>query len=256
MLIEICTNGINSCLNAQKGGANRVELCDNLLEGGTTPSFGMIEMVQKHLTTCSENSAIDVFVMIRPRGGDFYYSDLEFEIMKNNILHCKKIGVAGVVFGLLNLDGTIDTTLTKMLVELARPMKVTFHRAFDRCYDLPKGLEKLIDLGIDNVLTSGGQPKAMDGLPMLEKLVKQADNRIQIMVGSGVNPQNVPHFKNIGITNFHFSATEILDSKMTFRAASFDKSEQLEISEFELRTSSSQKIREMRNRLDAGKIIG
>ena len=244
MLIEICTNGINSCLNAQKGGANRVELCDNLLEGGTTPSFGMIEIVKRYLK-------IPVFVMIRPRGGDFYYSNLEFEIMKNNILHCKKIGVAGVVFGLLNLDGTIDTTRTKALIKLARPMKVTFHRAFDRCYDLPKGLEKLIDLGIDNVLTSGGQPKAMDGLPMLEKLVKQADNRIQIMVGSGVNPQNVHHFKNIGITNFHFSATEILDSNMKFRAASFDKREQLEISEFEWRTSSSQKIREMRNRLDA-----
>lgn len=244
MLIEICTNGINSCLNAQKGGANRVELCDNLLEGGTTPSFGMIEMVKKHLT-------IPVFVMIRPRGGDFYYSDLEFEIMKNDILHCKKIGVEGVVFGLLNLDGTIDATRTKELVELAKPMKVTFHRAFDRCYHLPKGLKKLIDLGIDNVLTSGGQPKAIDALPMLEKLVKQANNRIQIMVGSGVNPQNVHHFKNIGITNFHFSATEILDSQMQFRAKAFDKKERLEISEFELRESSLEMIREMRERLNA-----
>lgn len=102
MRIEICTNGINSCLNAQKGGANRVELCDNLLEGGTTPSFGMIEIVKKYLT-------IPVFVMIRPRSGDFYYSDLEFEIMKNDILHCKKISVEGVVFGLLNIDGMTYT---------------------------------------------------------------------------------------------------------------------------------------------------
>lgn len=240
MLIEICTNGINSCLNAQKGGANRIELCDNLLEGGTTPSFGMIEIVKKHLN-------IPIFVMIRPRGGDFHYSYLEFEIMKNDILHCKKIGVEGVVFGLLNIDGTIDTTRTEALIKLAQPMKVTFHRAFDRCNNLPKGLEQLIDLGIDNILTSGGQLKAINGLPMLKKLVQQADNQVQIIVGSGVNPQNVHHFKNIGITNFHFSATEILNSKMQFRAGVFDKREQLNISEFELRQSSLERIREMKD---------
>lgn len=242
MRIEICTNGINSCLNAQKGGANRVELCDNLLEGGTTPSFGMIEIVKKYLT-------IPVFVMIRPRGGDFFYSDLEFEIMKNNILHCKKSGVEGVVFGLLNIDGTIDTTRTQQLIKLSRPMKVTFHRAFDRCNNLEKGLDDLIKIGVDNVLTSGGKPKAIDSLLMLEKLVKQADNQIQMMVGSGVNPQNVHHFKNIGITNFHFSATEIIDSKMQFRATEFDNREEFDISEFELRESSLEMIQMMREKL-------
>ena len=237
MLIEICTNGITSCINAEKGGANRVELCDNLLEGGTTPSFGMIEIVKEQLT-------IDIFVMIRPRGGDFYYSDLEFEIMKRNILHCKKIGIEGVVFGLLNLDGTIDIQRTKALTELARPMKVTFHRSFDRCNDLEKGLNDLIKIGVDNVLTSGGKQKAIDSLPMLEKLLRQANNQIQIMVGSGVNPSNVQHFKHIGITNFHFSATEIIDSKMEYRVEEFD------ISEFKLKQSSLEMICEMRDKLN------
>ena len=242
MIIEICTNGITSSLNAQKGGANRIELCDNLLEGGTTPSLGMIEIVKKQLS-------IDVFVMIRPRGGDFLYSDLEFEIMKNDILHCKEIGVEGVVFGILNSDGTIDKQRTLSLIEIARPMQVTFHRAFDRCNNLQQGLEDLIELGIDNVLTSGDNPKAIDSLPILEKLVQQAGNRINIMVGSGVNPYNVHHFKNIGITNFHFSATTTTNSPMTFRSQAFDTTEQLSVSEFELKISSAEMIQAMRENL-------
>jgi copper homeostasis protein len=242
MIIEICTNGITSSLNAQKGGANRIELCDNLLEGGTTPSLGMIEIVKKQLS-------IDVFVMIRPRGGDFLYSDLEFEIMKNDILRCKEIGVEGVVFGILNSDGTIDKQRTLSLIEIARPMQVTFHRAFDRCNNLQQGLEDLIELGIDNVLTSGGNPKAIDSLPILEKLVQQAGNRINIMVGSGVNPYNVHHFKNIGITNFHFSATTTTNSPMTFRSQAFDTTEQLSVSEFELKISSAEMIQAMRENL-------
>lgn len=242
MIIEICTNGITSSLNAQKGGANRIELCDNLLEGGTTPSLGMIEIVKKQLS-------IDVFVMIRPRGGDFLYSDLEFEIMKNDILHCKERGVEGVVFGILNSDGTIDKQRTLSLIEIARPMQVTFHRAFDRCNNLQQGLEDLIELGIDNVLTSGGNPKAIDSLPILEKLVQQAGNRINIMVGSGVNPYNVHHFKNIGITNFHFSATTTTNSPMTFRSQAFDTTEQLSVSEFELKISSAEMIQAMRENL-------
>ena len=242
MIIEICTNGITSSLNAQKGGANRIELCDNLLEGGTTPSLGMIEIVKKQLS-------IDVFVMIRPRGGDFLYSDLEFEIMKNDILRCKEIGVEGVGFGILNSDGTIDKQRTLSLIEIARPMQVTFHRAFDRCNNLQQGLEDLIELGIDNVLTSGGNPKAIDSLPILEKLVQQAGNRINIMVGSGVNPYNVHHFKNIGITNFHFSATTTTNSPMTFRSQAFDTTEQLSVSEFELKISSAEMIQAMRENL-------
>lgn len=242
MIIEICTNGITSSLNAQKGGANRIELCDNLLEGGTTPSLGMIEIIKKQLS-------IDVFVMIRPRGGDFLYSDLEFEIMKNDILRCKERGVEGVVFGILNSDGTIDKQRTLSLIEIARPMQVTFHRAFDRCNNLQQGLEDLIELGIDNVLTSGGNPKAIDSLPILEKLVQQAGNRINIMVGSGVNPYNVHHFKNIGITNFHFSATTTTNSPMTFRSQAFDTTEQLSVSEFELKISSAEMIQAMRENL-------
>ena len=243
MTIEICTNGITSSLNAQKGGANRIELCDNLLEGGTTPSFGMIEMVKKQLS-------IDVFVMIRPRGGDFFYSALEFDIMKNDILRCKEIGVEGVVFGLLNLDGTIDKKRTELLINIARPMQVTFHRAFDRCNDLEQGLEDLIELSVDNVLTSGGTPKAIDSLPTLKKLVQQAGDSINIMVGSGVRPDNVHHFKNIGLTNFHFSATTTMDSKMKYRPAAFDVQEALSIAEFELKVSSEEMIRQMRENLE------
>lgn len=246
MTIEICTNGLQSCINAEKGGANRVELCDNLFEGGTTPSWATIQLAKKYLS-------IPIFVMIRPRGGDFCYSDLEFEIMQLDIENCKKIGVEGVVLGILNIDGTIDKSRTQQLVELARPMKVTFHRAFDMCENHEQALTDLIEIGVDNLLTSGGQNKAVDGLELLQKLVKKAENRIEIMVGSGVRPNNVEQFKSIGITNFHLSAMHEIPSKMQFRNPNISMGSLPEIPEYNLRVTEEAIVRAMRTAIKKNK---
>jgi copper homeostasis protein len=238
MTIEICTNGLQSCINAEKGGANRVELCDNLFEGGTTPSLATIQLAKKYLS-------IAIFVMIRPRGGDFCYSDLEFEIMQLDIENCKKVGVEGVVFGLLNPNGTIDKARTQQLIELARPMKVTFHRAFDMCENHLAALADLIEIGVNNLLTSGGQNKAVDGLPLLKKIIEKADNRIEIMVGSGVRPNNVERFKSIGITNFHLSGIHEIESKMQFRNPTVSMGSLPEIPEYNLRVTDEAVVRAM-----------
>ncbi len=245
-MIEICANGLQSCINAEKGGANRVELCDNLFEGGTTPSAATIQLVRKYLT-------IDVFVMIRPRGGDFCYSELEFELMRLEIEMCKRKGVNGVVFGILKPDGTIDKPRTKVLIDLARPLSVTFHRAFDMCQNHLDGLDDLIELGIDILLTSGGQNKAIDGLPLLKKLVQKAGNKIQIMVGSGVRPEQVEAFKSIGITNFHLSGIQEFSSKMTYKNPSISMGSLPEIPEYNIRLTDISTVQAMRLALDKSK---
>lgn len=182
--LEICANSIGSALAAQRGGADRIELCDNISEGGTTPSFGMIQVSKKLLR-------IPVFPIIRPRGGDFVYTEEEFEVMKSDVLMCKEQECEGVVFGILKKNGRIDKKRCAHLIALAKPMEVTFHRAFDCCNDLEKGLEDIISLGCRRVLTSGGKVFAVDGLSIIERLVKQAGDRIVIMPGSGINEENL-----------------------------------------------------------------
>ena len=208
--IEVCANSLQSAINAQKGGADRVELCDNLYEGGTTPSAATIQLAQQKLQ-------LDIFVMIRPRGGDFYYTDLEFEIMKADIVFCKSVGVTGVVLGILQPDGTIDLVRTRTLVQLAAPMKVTFHRAIDMTINPLQALEAVVATGCHCVLTSGQQNKAIEGIALLEKMVKQANGRIDIMVGSGVNAENAQYFAAIGIQTFHLSGQVFQESVMQFR---------------------------------------
>jgi len=209
--IEVCANSLESALNAQKGGAHRVELCANLYEGGTTPSMGEISLSRELLH-------IDLNILIRPRGGDFLYSKNEIEIIKRDILNCKNIGVDGVVIGFLKTDGNIDVDLTKEITKLARPMSVTFHRAFDMCKNPEKALEELIGIGVDRVLTSGAENKAIDGMELLNKLVKQANNRIIIMPGSGIRLSNILELiKKTGASEFHVSERKMLPSKMTFK---------------------------------------
>ncbi len=156
MIFEVCIDSVEGALAAQKEARRGWNLCDNLVEGGTTPSTGMVEV------TC-RSASLDVNVMIRPRGGDFVYSDLEMEVMGLDILAAKKSGAKGVVFGLLTPDGKIDKQRTRQLIELARPMTVTFHRAFDLCQNPDEALEDLIDLGIDRLLTSGQKAEALRG---------------------------------------------------------------------------------------------
>lgn len=210
---EICANSVESCLAAQEGGADRVELCAGIPEGGTTPSYGEIKLARKLLTKTK------LHVIIRPRGGDFLYTPLELERMEEDIRICRELGVDGVVFGCLTEEGEIDKEANRRLVELARPMSVTFHRAFDRTADPMKALEDIISLGCNRILTSGQQPKAIDGISLLAKLEKKLKEYplppIQLLAGSGVNEENIRQiFDATGIHEYHFSARVNVVSKM------------------------------------------
>jgi copper homeostasis protein len=184
MVIEACVNSAISAIEAQKGGADRVELCENLHDGGTTPSAGAIRFARKNLH-------IGLFVMIRPRGGDFLYSNEEFEIMKEDINTAKELGADGVVFGILKPDGKIDRERMKLLVDIARPVGITCHRAFDMTIDAFQAMEDLIDLGIDRILTSGQRKTASEGTVLIRELIQRSKGRIIIMPGSGVKEDNI-----------------------------------------------------------------
>ncbi|HCN83631.1 MAG TPA: copper homeostasis protein CutC, partial [Sphingobacteriaceae bacterium] len=208
--LEIIGFNIASCIAIDKSGAHRIELCDNPHEGGTTPSFGFIKMAR-------EKVSIDLFPIIRPRGGDFLYSADEFLIMEKDVKLCREAGCNGVVLGLLNKDGSIDTERTSRLVELAYPMEVTFHRAFDHCNDPMKALEQLIEAGCKRILTSGQQPLAIQGAGLLSELVKAAAGRIIIMPGSGVRKDTIKELaEKTGAVEFHSSLRMTLSSKMDF----------------------------------------
>ncbi|HRG80702.1 MAG TPA: copper homeostasis protein CutC, partial [Cyclobacteriaceae bacterium] len=211
MTLEIVVYNIESALKAQEGGADRIELCDNPGEGGTTPSFGIIESVR-------QNVNLDVYVMIRPRGGDFHYTNYEFHSMKRDIYQCQRISVDGIVFGILNADGTIDKKRCKELIDKARPLKVTCHRAFDMTRDPFEALEDCIEVGFDRILTSGHRTSALLGVDLIGKLIKKANGRIAIMPGSGVNENTVEEIvRKTGATEIHFSATAFRDSAMQYR---------------------------------------
>ena len=184
LLFEICIDSVEGAIAAQEGGGQRVELCANLLEGGTTPTAGTIDLTRKKID-------IDMNVMIRPRGGDFCYSPVEIEVMKLDIQQAKRLGANGVVIGLLNPDGTVDVEQTQMLADLARPMTVTFHRAFDMTRDPFEALETLINLGINRVLTSGQEMTVVEGLDLITELVKKAGDRIIVMPGGGITERNI-----------------------------------------------------------------
>lgn len=210
-MIEVCANGVESCLAAQQGGADRVELCAGIPEGGTTPSYGEIKVARRVLTSTH------LHVIIRPRGGDFLYTDLEVERMAQDIAMCRDLGVDGVVFGCLKADGTIDMERNRYLLECSRGMSVTMHRAFDRAAAPSQALEDLIALGFDRILTSGQQPKAFQGVELLSRLNRQAAGRISLMAGSGVTEQNIRDIHEAtGLLEFHFSAREPQPSGMQY----------------------------------------
>jgi copper homeostasis protein len=211
MRIEICVDSVEGALAAQRGGADRVELCDNLMEGGTTPSGGCIKVVR-------ENLSIGLQVMIRPRGGDFLYSDLEFNVMKEDLRLTKALGADGVVFGCLTAAGDVDLQRTRELVELARPLHVTFHRAFDMCRDPRQSLEELVQAGVDRLLTSGQEASAVEGLDLIRELQVQAAGRLVIMPGGGLSARNVAKFvQSTGVTEVHLSARSSVESGMKHR---------------------------------------
>ena len=210
-LLEICAGSVTSCLAAQEGGAGRVEFCDNLLEGGTTPSYGAIASARDKLS-------IQLNVIVRPRGGDFLYSDVEFDVMKRDILACKTLGIDGVVIGLLTADGDIDISRTKHLVELAESMPVTFHRAFDVARDPCKAMEDVILAGCDRLLTSGQEATATEGRGLIKELRKAAGERLVIMPGAGVRLNNIAQLvAETGCAEYHTSGRAPSPSGMRYR---------------------------------------
>jgi copper homeostasis protein len=211
MLLEICVFNTATAIAAENAGADRIELCENYANGGTTPSYG-------YLKTVREKIGIPVFPMIRPRGGDYFHTQDEIEIIRKDILLCKELQFEGVVFGLLNQDGSIDQENTARLVEAAYPLDVTFHRAFDRCKDPLESLETIIQCGCTRILTSGQYPKVTDGLALVKTLVEQANDRIIIMPGSGLNSSNVKHISDTaGVSEVHTSARIRIPSSTEFR---------------------------------------
>ena len=208
--LEICANSLQSAINAQIAGAHRVELCENLAQGGTTPSFGLLSQARKALH-------IKLNVLIRPRPGDFLYSDLEYQVIQEDIKMAKQLGADGIVCGILLSNGDIDVERTKFLVELAKPMTFTFHRAFDFTNDPFKSLEDVIATGVDHLLTSGQQPTAIQGEHLIRELVRNAKGRISIMPGSGIDAENIEFLWETGATELHMSGSEPMESGMTFR---------------------------------------
>jgi copper homeostasis protein len=210
ILVEACVDSIASALAAAEGGAARLELCANLVEGGTTPSAGTI--------AAARESGLRLHVMIRPRGGDFCYTAPEFACMRRDIREARRLGAHGVVFGVLHPDGTIDADRTRQLIEEARPLQVTVHRAFDVTRDAAEALDTLIALGVDRVLTSGQQATVPDGLPVIRALVERAAGRIGILPGGGITAANVAEVVRVtGVREVHVHAARVFPSPMTFR---------------------------------------
>jgi copper homeostasis protein len=211
ILFEACVDSVEAAVAAQKGGADRVELCADLLEGGCTPSAGTIQLVRQKLD-------IRMHVIIRPRGGDFCYSEPEFEAMKLDVEFSKQAGADGVVIGILNEDGTVDVERTRALIQLARPMSATFHRAFDVTRDPFEAMQTLISLGADRILTSGQEPSVLEGLDLITELVRKADGRIIIMPGGGITERNIGKIvAQSGVKEVHAAALALADSRMKHR---------------------------------------
>lgn len=237
MVIEICANSVSSCIEAEKGGAQRVELCAALPEGGTTPSWGEIVVAREAIS-------IDLNVIIRPRSGDFLYNEVEFRTMLQDIEAAKRAGADGVVFGCLNSDGTIDMERNRELILAAEEMSKTFHRAFDVCCDPMQSLEDIIELGFDRILTSGQEQTAIEGVELLRKLVEQAGDRIIIMAGSGVNASNIAEIRDkTGVREFHFSARHDLKSCMKYHNEKISMGGVVKIDENMIRRTSSEIVR-------------
>jgi len=203
LIVEACVDSVESALAAERGGAGRLELCDALFDGGTTPSAGMI-------AACKAAVSIPVFVIIRPRGGGFVYSDAELDVMQRDVVVARELGADGVVIGGLRPDTTIDLELVHLLVEAARELPVTFHRAFDLTPDLEASLDSLAEAGVRRVLTSGGAPTASDGATVLADLVRRAGSRIIVMAGGGVRENNVRNLVSVsGVREVHVRLTRL-----------------------------------------------
>jgi copper homeostasis protein len=211
MILEICVDSVESAIASQVGGAQRIELCSDLNEGGITPSDGLIQAVRKHV-------GIDVFVMVRPRGGDSFYTSYEYDVMKADVIRMKELGVDGIVVGMLDQDSRVDVQRTRELVQLADPLQVTFHRAFDMSADLDESLERVIETGAHRILTSGAMQTISQGAERVTHLINAANGRIRILVGGGIRQENIRKIAlRTRATEFHCSLRIRTQSPVTFR---------------------------------------
>ncbi|XP_034041626.1 copper homeostasis protein cutC homolog [Thalassophryne amazonica] len=238
-LMEVCVDSVESAVNAERGGARRLELCSSLLEGGLTPSVGLLLIVKQSVK-------IPVYVMIRPRGGDFLYSNQEVEVMRKDIELMKIHGADGIVLGALTEDGRVDSELCLELLAAARPLPVTFHRAFDMVHDPVIALESLISLGFQRILTSGCDSSALEGLPVIKRLVDQAKDRITVMPGGGITERNLQRIlEGSGAQEFHCSARSSRDSAMKFRNPCVMMGATFSAPEYGLKVADLSKIRNL-----------
>lgn len=237
IIFEACVDSVASVVAAQEGGAHRVELCADLIEGGITPGAGTVQLVRRRLT-------IPLHLLIRPRGGDFCYTDDEFEVMRLDIEQARTLGADGVVLGLLHPDGSIDRERTADLVERAHPLSITFHRAFDMARDPHQSLDLLIDLGIDRLLTSGQEATVLEGSDLIADLVQQAGDRITIMAGGGITEQNAAEIvARTRVRELHATAREPIDSRMQYRNPRCTMGGALPPEEFTWKITSAEKVR-------------
>jgi len=238
-ILEVCAGSLASALAAQEGGAFRVELCDNLYEGGTTPSIGTIELARLKLS-------VKLHVIIRPRGGDFLYSDLEYEIIRHDVERCRNSRVDGIVIGFLAADGRVDIDRTREIVDLARPMAVTFHRAFDMSVDPFEALEDLKMTGVDRILTSGQRNFAPDGADLIARLIRQSAGEIVIMPGGGLNEHNINEFsRQVQATEYHATLRRTVESNMKFRRNDVFMGGLSAIPEFSILETDPNRVRNM-----------
>lgn len=244
-LIEVCVDSVESARAAETAGADRIELCQALGEGGLTPSAGLMEAV-------CEEARIDVAVMIRPRPGDFHYSEAEFAVMQKDLRLAKQAGADVIVLGLLNPDGTVDQDRTRRLVDAARPLPVTFHRAFDMVRDPVEALETLVQLGVSRVLTSGLERSALEGLDLITDLVRRAAHRITVVPGGGITERNLQKIlRQSGAREFHVSASSPRESAMTFRNPRVAMGRVIGAPEYQISQASEQRIRSFRDLAEA-----
>ncbi|NXP83048.1 CUTC protein, partial [Ramphastos sulfuratus] len=242
-LMEVCVDSVESAVNAERGGAGRIELCAGLVEGGTTPSMGLLQVVKQCVR-------VPVFVMIRPRGGDFLYSDREVEVMKADIRLAKLHGADGLVFGALTEDGRIDTELCTALLAVCRPLPVTFHRAFDMVHDPVVALETLISLGFERVLTSGCDSSALEGLSLIKRLAEQVMpsalnvTSLLFLPGGGITERNLQRIlEGSTASEFHCSARSARDSGMKFRNPNVTMGASFSAPEYSIKVADVAKVR-------------
>ena len=241
--IEICVDSVKSCINAEKGGADRLELCGNMFEGGTTASFGVLELAREKVN-------IPIYAMVRPRGGDFCYDDIEFEIMKREIKLMKKLKIDGIVFGILTKEGKVDKERCSELLDLWGSSKATFHRAIDVSCDLNESCKDIISIGFERILTSGGEANVMNGIIKLKELVSKYNDKIIIMPGSGINERNIEYIKDtLKANEYHMTANKTVESVMQYRNENVFMGATLRASEFSVQYKEEKKVKNIKSKI-------